>query len=119
MSNYHEKSDSKEKVIFNQNEPTQPLISNEIRVTDRPVVITHWNPIEGEFICLMKFRLDGCLDDVTGDTVFVKDENCDYICMCCKCNTIKITEPGRYKLVKRGVLNNAQVTSKYISTRYV
>lgn len=121
MSRHIAKSDTQERVLFNQNEPTQALYSDEINVTDRPVLVTHWNAAEGEFLCLMKFDLSGCLEDVnnmTKNSVFVKDHNCNYICLCCKCNTMKITEPGRYKLVKRGILNNAQVTYRYLAQRF-
>lgn len=119
MSVHHEKSDCVEKELFNKNEPTQALLSNEIRVKDRPVVITHWNPVDGEFLCLVKFNLTGCGPSLAGDIVFVKDCNCQYICVCCECNTITVKQPGRYKLMKRGVINNAQVTYRYISSRYL
>lgn len=119
MNCHHDKTDSSEKVVFNKNEPTQSLLSNEIRVHDRPVLITHWNAIEGEYICLVKFNLsDGCGKDIAGDLTFAKDCNCNFICLCCKCNTIKVAIPGRYKLFKKGVLNNAQVSYKYISSRF-
>lgn len=116
---HHERSSNKEIIIYNKNEPTQPVTSDEIRVHDRPVIITHWNPVENELICLTKFNLTGCGDDLTGDITFVKDCNCAYICLCCECNTIKVTEPGRYKLMKRGVQNNAQVTYRYVSSRHI
>ena len=119
MTQHHERSGNQEIVVYNKNEPTQPLTSNEIRVTDRPVLITHWNPVEDEWICLAKFNLTGCGEDLAGDITFAKDCNCEYICLCCACNTIKVTEPGRYKLMKRGVLNNAQVTYRFISSRYI
>lgn len=119
MSLHHEKSSMVEKVLFNKNEPTQADLSREIRVHDRPVLITHWNPIPDEWLCLVKFNLTGCGSSLAGDIIFVKDCNCQYICLCCECNTIKITEPGRYKLMKRGLANNAQVTYRYISSRFI
>ena len=121
MSRHTAKSDTQERELFNQNEPTQSLYSDEINVTDRPVIITHWNPVPGEFLCLMKFMLSGCFENVDGmakNSTFVKDDNCDFICLCCKCNEMKISKPGRYKLVKRGILNNAQVTYRYLAQRF-
>lgn len=118
MSNYHERSDNVEHIIFNKNEPTQNRESTEITVGERPVRVTHWNAVEGEFLCLARFMVDGCLCDAEGNIIFEKDEECNFICLCCKCPTYIIKKPGRYKLVKRGVLNNSHVTINYMSSRH-
>lgn len=114
---HHDKTSSKRRLIYNDNEIDQASSSLEIRVHDRPVVITHWNAVEGEFLCLFQFDVDDCSD--TGIATMVKDCEGNPICLCCDNNQIQVDMPGRYKLIKRGILNNARVTSQYISSRHV
>lgn len=117
MPEHHEQSSTLETIIFNRHEPTQSTLSAEIKVQDRPALITHWNPIPGEQLCLMKFNITDCQEDA-GDATFVRECG-EFVCMCCERNELKITEPGRYKLYKKGLINNSQVTVRYLSSRYI
>lgn len=113
----HEKTSNSSRTIFNQHDVSQDCLSQEIRVQDRPVVITHWNPVPGEMICLLEFDIPDCSSQ--GSITGVRDCNGEPICLSCDNNKIKIDTPGRYKLTKGGVINNAQVTAKYVSSRYL
>jgi len=124
---HHEKTDSRRIILYNQNEISQSTSTREIRVEERPVIITHWNAVEGEFLCLFEFDINDC--DASGLITPVRcGSGCDtpedgttppFVCISCKDNRIQIDIPGRYKLIKRGVVNNAHVTMQYISSRHV
>ena len=106
---------SKKTVLFNENDYSQPTYSQEISVDSRPVKINHWNPVEGEFLCLMEFMVNDCGDG--GNATLVRC-NGEPVCLCCANPTMIISTPGRYKLMKNGVFNNAQVTTQYISDKH-
>lgn len=116
----HENSDSRDYVLFDSNNITQPSFSKTFTVKDRPVCITHYNPEEGELVCLVRIKIVGCGDNQEGRMVVVKD--CcsgSPVCLCCACNEMIIKKPGRYKLMKQGVPNNADISYNYISSRYI
>lgn len=102
---------SKSTVLFNQHDYSQPTYSQEISVGSRPVKITHWNPVEGEYLCLMEFEVNKCSD---GGNITPVKCNGQPVCICCAQNAVIVDMPGRYKLVKYGVSNNAQVTMKHL-----
>lgn len=116
---YTSRSDQKEIILFDKNNPTQSKESREFEVLERPVMITHYNPIEGEYVCLARLIITGCGDQATGDMVMEKDDCCNFQCLCCACNKMIIDLPGRYKLLKNGMPNNSLVTMRYLSNRYV